>query len=162
MATVLLHSFLSIFLGLMHPFYVSMTDIQHNTTNKSLEISVRIFTDDFEGALRKNYPGKIDLIHPPDKNAINHDVADYINKHLQLQVNGKPAPYTFVGFEQQEESTWCYFEVSNVATLQQLQITNTLLHDYNTNQINMMHIKTGSKEKSDKLDYPDAVAKFVF
>ena len=30
-----------------HPIYVSVTEIEHNAAEKTLEISCRIFTDDF-------------------------------------------------------------------------------------------------------------------
>ncbi len=157
---LLFQSFSGLLLTILHPFYVSMTDIAYNAGNRSLEISVRIFTDDFEGTLRKNYTGKVDLIHPQDKNRMNQEVSDYIVKHLQLQANGKPVPLSFVGYEQQEESTWCYFEAPNIGSVQQLKVTNSLLHDYNTNQLNMLHFKANGHEESSKLDYPNTEVTF--
>lgn len=41
--------------GRLHPFHVSTTEINHNAKDKSLEITCRIFTDDFEAILGKNY-----------------------------------------------------------------------------------------------------------
>ena len=32
---------------LLHPIHVSVTEINHNAADKTLEVSVRIFTDDF-------------------------------------------------------------------------------------------------------------------
>lgn len=150
-------------LNVLHPFFVSMTDFNYNNANKELEISVRIFTDDFENTLRKNHPGiKIDILHPTDKTQMNSFVYDYIQKHLQLQLNGKAVQMSFVGYEQQSESIWTYLEVKDVNSVQQLHVINSLLHDYTENQINMMHIKAGSAEKSDKLDYPETEAEFKF
>ena len=39
----------------LHPFHVSTTEINQNAKDKILEISCRIFTDDFESILEKNY-----------------------------------------------------------------------------------------------------------
>jgi hypothetical protein len=72
-----------------HPFFISMTDINYNAGNKELEVSVRIFTDDFEKNLRKNCNCKVELIKPADKNAMNSLVNSYVLKHLQITVNGK-------------------------------------------------------------------------
>ena len=36
-----------------HPIFVSVTQIDHNATDKTLEISCKIFTDDFEQTLRQ-------------------------------------------------------------------------------------------------------------
>ena len=35
-----------------HPIYVSVTEIQHNAKDKTLEISCKIFTSDFEAILK--------------------------------------------------------------------------------------------------------------
>jgi len=150
-------------LSLFHPFFVSMTEFEYDAKDKALDISVRIFTDDFENTLRKFHPGvKVDILHPADQAQMNQFVADYIQKHLQLQVNGKPVTINFVGYEQQSESIWSYFEIKGLTTVQKVDIMNNLLHDYNTNQINMMHIKVGDKEQSYKLDYPDNKTTFSF
>ena len=147
----------------LHPFFVSLTDINYNKTEKELEIIVRIFTDDFENTLRKNNPGlKIDVLHPANQQQLNQLVSSYIQKHLQFQLNGKAIQLSFIGYEQQAESIWTYFEVKQVSSVEKLAITNSLLHDYNTNQINMMHIKVSDKEQSTKLDYPEEHALFSF
>ena len=53
MANTLYQWLIVAYTALIHPFFVSMTDINYNDNNKSLEISVRIFTDDLENTLRK-------------------------------------------------------------------------------------------------------------
>lgn len=160
MANILFRLMAGAFWAVFHPFFVSMTEINYNAGGRELELSVRIFTDDFENTLRKNYGGKIDLTHPQDAARMNQMVAGYISKHLQLVADGKPLSLSFVGFEQQEESTWCYFEVKNVDSPKKLQVTNSLLHDFNTSQINMMHVKANGREQSTKLDYPATGAEF--
>ncbi|QEC65873.1 hypothetical protein FRZ67_00605 [Panacibacter ginsenosidivorans] len=148
--------------ALLHPFFVSMTDINYNDNTKSLEISVRIFTDDFENTLRKYHQDKIDILHPANQEQMNGYVRDYIQQHLQMKVNDKAVQLNFVGYEQQSESIWAYFEVNKVDKVTKVEIVNNLLHDYNTNQINMMHIKVKDNEQSDKLNYPATNAVFSF
>ncbi|HXL58320.1 MAG TPA: DUF6702 family protein, partial [Chitinophagaceae bacterium] len=60
MANIFLQLLMIAYVGLIHPFFVSMTDINYNSKEKELEISVRIFTDDFENTLRKYHSTKID------------------------------------------------------------------------------------------------------
>ncbi len=146
----------------LHPFYVSMTEINHNAKEKELEISVRIFTDDFETVLHNNYKEKVDLTHPSNQAEMNKLVSDYIQKHLQLQADGKTVVLSFLGFEQQSESTWAYFEVKNISSIKKLSLSNSLLHDYRKEQINMLHVKANGKEESYKLDYPETKAAFSF
>ena len=162
MAIISLNWLVTVFMGLIHPFFVSMTDINYNGKEKELEISVRIFTDDLENTLRKYHNGQIDILHPTDIKQINGFVDDYIQKHLQLNVNGSAAQMSFLGYEEQSESIWSYFEVRNINNVQKLNITNSLLHDYNTNQVNMIHVKANDKEYTTKLDYPNSSASFSF
>ncbi len=160
----MIHQWLAMaMLSLFHPFFVSMTEMDYNAKDKELEVSVRIFTDDFENAIRKYHPGvKVDILHPPNQEQMNQFVNDYIQKHLQVKINGTPVQIAFVGFEQQSESIWSYFEVKNITGIKKLDITNNILHDYNTNQINMMHVKVGDNEQNYKLDYPDKAVSFSF
>ena len=65
-----------------HPIFVSVTEIEHNAKDKTLEISCKIFTDDFEKALRETYKTYVDLLQPKDKTAMNKLVSDYVQKHL--------------------------------------------------------------------------------
>jgi len=162
MANILFQWLLTASVALVHPFYVSMTDMNYNPQSKSLEISVRIFTEDFENTLRKYHAEKIDILHPQDQNKMNEYVNDYIQKHLQLKVNDKPVTLSFVGYEQQTESIWTYFEVKNMTKPDKINVVNSLLHDYNTNQINMMHAKVLDKEASYKFNYPETTTLLVF
>lgn len=154
--------FLHLF-SFFHPFFVSMTDVNYNDKNKALEVSVRIFTDDFENSLRKQHSGvNIDIAHPTNQTQMNGFVNDYIQKHLSFTVNGAPATLSFAGYEKENESIWTYFEVKNISSVQNIKLTNTLLHDYNEGQINIVHIKANGKEKETKLDYPEKEAAFGF
>jgi len=160
----MLHQWLVLaFVGFLHPFFVSMTDMNYNAKDKELEVSVRIFTDDLENSIRKYHPGiKVDVIHPANQQQMNQFVNEYIQKHLQLNINGSLVQMAFAGYEQQSESIWSYFEVKNVGTIKKLDVTNNILHDYNTNQINMLHVMVGSNEQNYKLDYPDKSTSFSF
>ena len=162
MANILFQWITVLYAAVIHPFFVSMTDINYNSKDKELEISVRIFADDFENALRKYHTAKIDILHPANQQEMNDFVNDYIQKHLQLKVNGQPVQINFDGYEQQSESIWSYFEVKNITNVQKIEIVNSLLHDYNSNEINMLHVKANNKEFSYKLDYPDTNASFSF
>ena len=155
--------FFTTLLSFFHPFYISMTDINYNDKNHEVEVSIRIFTDDFENTLRKQHSNiNIDIEHPANQTQMNGFVNDYIQHHLSFQINGKPAAMGFAGYEIENESIWTYFEIKDVSAVQKVVITNTLLHDYNENQINLIHIKANDKEQETKLNYPDSKAEFSF
>jgi hypothetical protein len=147
---------------LLHPFYVSTTEINHNTKSGELEISVRLFTADLEETLRKNYKAKVDLLSSAaaQKSADDALVSRYITGRLQLLVDGKPCTLKFVGREVSEENTWGYFEVENVKAVKKLHISNKLLYDWQPQQSNMHVVKCNGGEKTYKLDNPASEVDF--
>jgi hypothetical protein len=142
-------------LAVIHPFFVSMTDIKHNAAEQSVEVSVRIFTDDLEQTIKKNCACKIDLIKPADKAKADQLIAGYVTKHLSLVADGKTLALSYVGYEIQEGSVWSYYEVKKITAVKQLQITNSLLHDYKDQQVNMIQVNANGYRKIVKLDFPN-------
>lgn len=150
-------------MAMAHPFYVSVTEINHNPKDKTIEISCKTFTDDLETALEKTTKVKHDLFNPKDAAATEKAVADYIKKHLQLKSDGKPLQLEFVGYERENEATWSYFQVSNVAAApKKLDIITSILFEASDKQINLLHVTINNNRKSTKLDYPADNATFDF
>lgn len=146
----------------LHPFFISMVDINYNAPARSVEVSVRIFTDDFEKNLRKNCGCKVELVRPADKAAMNNIISNYIGKHLHINIDGKPAPLQFNGFEQEDASTWNYFEIKNINSVKKIDVNTDIMFDFSEQQINMLHVKVGNNEKNDKLEFPDQQMSFAF
>ncbi|HEY9363423.1 MAG TPA: DUF6702 family protein [Chitinophagaceae bacterium] len=146
----------------IHPYFVSVTEINSNAADKTLEISCKLFTDDFEKTLEKAFKAKVDLVNPPDKSAMDKLINEYLQKHLALKVNDKSVALHYVGFEHEAEAVYCYFIVNQVSGVKKIETTNTILHDFNENQINIMHVTVNGDRKSTKLDYPKSSAVFQF
>ena len=145
-----------------HPLFVSVTEIEWNAKDKTLEISCKIFTDDFEKTLRQNYKTTVDLLKPKDKPAMDKLVSDYVQKHLLLTANGKKVSLQFIGYEQQEEGIVSFYQVSNIVSLQKIDITNNILYEYKKEQIGIIHVTVDGNRKSTKLDNPADKASFEF
>jgi hypothetical protein len=147
----------------LHPIFVSVTEMNHNPKDRTLEISCKIFTDDFETVLTKATGSKIDLMSPKDTALTGKQISDYIGKHLLITIDGKPAKLNLIGFERELDAVWSYFEISQVVTPpRNISVMNDLLYDNFKEQINLMHVTVGGKRKSTKLDNPDSNAAFSF
>lgn len=150
------------FTGSYHPIFVSVTEIEHNAKNQALEISCKIFTDDFETALRKIHTSKIDLLDVNQKKEMYPLVNSYIQKHLAILIDRKTAKLQFVGFEQQEEAIVSYFEVTNVATVKNIDIIDNILYEDKPQQMQIIHVSVNGERKSSKLNNPDDKVSFSF
>ena len=155
-------SFSSYANGGYHPIFVTVTEIEHNAKTKSLEISTKIFTDDFEKTLRAAYKTKVDLLDGLKKAAMDKLVSDYIKKHLIITIDGKANALKYVGFENIEEAIYCYFETENIAAPTKILITNDILYEYKKEQISILHVSVGGKRQSTKLSNPEKVAEMKF
>lgn len=140
---------------LPHPYYVSVTEIEHNAKNKTLEISCKIFTDDFEKALRAAYKTHVDLYNIAEKAAMDKLVSDYVAKHLQVSVDGKKQVLQYKGFEHIEEAVYSYYEIENIPSLKKIDLTDNILYEYQSQQIGLVHITVNGSRKSNKLINPD-------
>ena len=150
----MLHLFLINLLAFLHPFYVSVTEVNHNDKTKSLEISTKIFFNDLETALENQYKTQLDILKPAEKNRVDPLLSEYLQKHLQLQVNGKPVKLKYLGYEIEQDAAWCYLEVPQVSRVKQIQIQNDVLFAEHDTQTNMVHITVKGNRKSTKLDNP--------
>jgi hypothetical protein len=145
-----------------HPIHISTTEIEHNVTDKTLEITSKIFWDDFESILSKNNKTKIDLTNEKSLADNNKWVFEYVKNHLQLQADGKAAVLNYVGFEKEDVVIYVYLEVKDIATVKKLSITNSIMHDMFDDQVEIIHAIVNGNRKSTKLDYPAKTASFDF
>lgn len=150
------------FYGGHHPIYVSVTEIGHNAASKTLEITCKIFTDDFETALRRQNNKKVDLLDVNYKSAMNPLVNNYIKKHLSIIADGKPVNLQFLGFEQQEEGIISYYEIKNIATVKKIEVTDNILYEYKSEQMEIIHVMVNGERKSSRLNNPDDKVSFSF
>ena len=149
-------------LSLIHPFFVSVIEINHNAKDATVEISVRIFTEDLEKTLQKYTPTKVDITNPSDNVFIEKQISNYLLQKLKLKIDGNPVTLTYVGHEIQKESIWCYLEVPKIADMKKLEVNCTLLYDFEKSQSNIFHVKSRNTDKSYKLDYPKNTTVFDF
>jgi hypothetical protein len=148
--------------NVLHPLFVSVTEMNYNAADKNLEISCKLFTDDFEKTLANINHTKIDLTNPVNKAEADKMVTSYIKSHLQLKLDGKAVTLEFVGFEKENDAVWSYFQVSYAAAPKKVEVANSILYESYDKQMNLMHVTVGGNRKSTRLNYPDKETTFQF
>lgn len=145
-----------------HPFYLSVTDLKYSEKEKAIQGSVKIFTNDLEGALKKKHNKTIDLINIKDTVTTKKILSDYLKEHLQISPEGKQKEYQLLGFEREEEATWIYIELKNCPKPKSLVVENTILYDHIKEQTNIVHFELSGEKKSYKVVYPEKDVRFEF
>src|ERR1700749_1888311 len=105
-----------------HPLYISVTEMNHNLKDKILEVSCKMFTNDLEAGLEKMSKVHVDLSSTKDKAASDKLIEEYVERHLRLKVDGKPVNLHFIGSEKENDGTWSYFQVDNVAAVKRIEV----------------------------------------
>lgn len=142
-----------------HPLHLSSTELNYNTKTSTVEVSCRIFTDDFEDLLGKKYKVRPDLSAAAKHKEMDVLVNKYMASHIQLNTGGKILPLTYIGFENDKEAVVVYMESAEVKNLKTMEVSCTVLYDSFDDQTNIFHVTYNGNRKSSKLTYPDK--KFV-
>ncbi|GAA4108375.1 hypothetical protein GCM10022393_04410 [Aquimarina addita] len=131
-----------------HKFYVSVTQIDYNEEQKSLQIISRIFVDDFEATLQDRYDSSIKLSSENPNDKIDGYIEKYLQQKISISVNGKPVVFEYIGKEYDNDLILCYLEVEGVQDLETIEVSNTVLMDAFNEQQNIVHVKKGTQRKS--------------
>ncbi|RYE35652.1 MAG: hypothetical protein EOP48_30235, partial [Sphingobacteriales bacterium] len=118
----------------LHPYYVTVTEIEHNPKAQTLEVSCKIFTDDFENTLKTATGKKIDLLNSARREEMKPFVRKYIVEHLKIEADGKPVALDFLGYEPDEEGVIAYFESRNIKSVKSIRVINDLLYEFHPSQ----------------------------
>jgi hypothetical protein len=145
-----------------HPLHLATVEIDHNATDKTLEITCKTFWDDFESILTKLNKSRVDLTSDKAVADNNKRIFEYIRSHLQITVDGKPIQLSFVGYEKEDVVVYSYLQVDNISSVKKVTIVNSIMHDMFDDQVEIIHMIVNGNRKSTKLDYPAKNAEFSF
>jgi|AntRauTorckE5430_2_1112549.scaffolds.fasta_scaffold38404_1 hypothetical protein len=146
----------------VHDFHTSLTEIDYNPKTKSLEMTIRVFTDDLERALTEINNGKLVKIDPNDY-ATDPLIFQYLRKHVAFVSPDKDVvAYDFLGKEVELDATWLYVELPAAANLKGYSIFNSILTELFDDQINLLNLIYPDKKKSFVFDNKIKVATYPF
>ena len=128
-----------------HKFYMSITDMEYNAESKSLQISMKLFVDDFEQVLEQEQEVRILLGTEKEHPNANVFIKEYINTHFIVEQSKGSLPVTFIGKEVDKDYAWIYLEIKNFKVKDGTLLTSSMLLDYFTEQTNKINYKKGEE-----------------
>lgn len=141
-------------MSLMHPYYVSVSEVEYISKTQEMGISFKFFTDDLEDALKAESTDKVNLLSG-DK-AINQKLIEaYVTRHFSIYTDKTPVKLRFLGLEHDKEATWCYVEADNIKAFKNVSIRADFLYATKKEQVNIFHITVNGNRKSRRLVHPD-------
>ncbi len=131
-----------------HKYYLSVTDIGYNKEEASLQIITRLFYDDLEDVLRERYDEGLTVDATSDQEELDMYIKKYLKRKIKIAVNGEEKTLSYLGKEYEDDYVVCYIEITDVPSIQTLELENTLLMDAFTEQKNMVHTDVLGRKKS--------------
>ena len=132
----------------IHPDYVSTLDIDYRPDREALQITMRVFTDDWQLMLNTHYDKSLRLDPDTDEEQMVIHSTDYLLQYLELNLNDTYVNPSVLGREYHDDQLVLYLEVMGVVELQTLAVSNRILFAELEGQQNIVRIKTPSKRKS--------------
>ncbi len=141
--------FLSLSAFAFHKFYMGVFQVNYASEKKMIQITSRIFVDDLNKGLEKKYHKKTfvgtDKETPEDIELLKK----YLAENFIIKVNGQPKAITFLSKEVESDDVLvCYSRIKDIEKFKSLEISNTILVDWNAEQQNITHITAFGTKKS--------------
>jgi len=131
-----------------HKYYLSLTQIEYNKDQDSLEVIINVFMDDIEFAINKEYSVDLRLTTKQELEDVDSYFQKYLRKNLRFLVNKELVNYNFIGKEYEGDLVYFYLEVNVSDSPVSLEVYNTILVTYFEQQQNIIKFKKGSDRQS--------------
>ena len=146
----------------MHKYYISVTQIDYLQEKQSVQITSRIFIDDFENLLKERYDERVTLEDKDESSTIDVYIDKYLNEKIKIKINGKDTNMIFIGKEYDADIIKCYLEIQSIKKIESFEISNQVLFDLFDEQQNIVKTKIYSKQKSFLLDHNSKIGLLNF
>lgn len=142
----------SVSLGAAHKFYFSRTLIRQNAQSGSLEIEMKLFTDDLERAINLGNEGeRIQLGVDSTSSAQEQATSDYLLPRFEIEINDFPVSMRFWGIEVEHDITYAYLEIPAHQDIHSIRIKNAVFQDIFEDQINEIDLRLNAWMKRSQL-----------
>jgi hypothetical protein len=134
----------------VHKFYISVTSVGYSEKDRALQITTRVFIDDFDRALLERYGIKGNLATEDEASQADEFIEKYLNAKFALAIDDKNVAYNFLGKIYDNDIMICYLEVPkiDIRAATTISVQNEVLMDIFEEQKNVVHFKIENQKKS--------------
>jgi len=131
-----------------HEYHLSKCNIEFDEKEQTLQITMHLFIDDLEEALRQGGVDQLFIGTEKEVAEAEKYISRYLSQRFQLSDGSRNFSFDFLGKERTEDlaAIYCFLEVSNVSALQELTITNQVLMEVFDDQKNIVHFEGPNKK----------------
>lgn len=131
--------------GWSHPLHLSFTNLEYKKAFSRWELTIKIFSDDFESASSLN----------PDRSpATLKHLRTWLDKQLVIEFDNRIISSEFWKLKEwktKEDATWITYTFTNDLPVKQVKVMNSLLLDLYADQKNLFIFTMGPIQSSHEL-----------
>ena len=133
-----------------------MSEIKVDSKKKTISVSCKLFTADLEEALEKLTNKKTDLAKSVNDKDVQLLLFKYLTDRFKISFGNKAMKLKFVGFENEDDVTWCYMESTlETQSSKNIKVFDSLLYDFLPDETNMILIEWDANSRTEKLVNPN-------
>ena len=132
-----------------HKVHVSVTNLEFNRSGQTVEIVIRVFTDDLENALsrRAKRDVKIDPATTGRDRKVVELVMAYLRSNFELKNKaGRTVALSWNGIEGQPDMFWIFVKGRAPGGLEGAQLRNKIFCELYDDQVNIVNAKHQDKQ----------------
>ncbi|GGE96892.1 hypothetical protein GCM10011518_02780 [Flavobacterium limi] len=123
--------------------------VNYAVEKKMIQITSRIFVDDLNNAIEKKYHKKTFIGTEKETQTDLDLLKRYLAENFSIKINGQPKTIVFLSKELEADDVLvCYSRITAVEKFKTLEITNTILTSWNSEQQNITHISAYGTKRS--------------
>ena len=131
----------------LHAYHSTITELRYNAAKKQLELSVKVFTDDFEKALSQGQPTHVNLTEAGPRPLVL--ASAYLARTLQVSTTaGAPLQLQVLGMQAENDGYWFYCKVPLPGPVSGVKLRQAALLDAFSDQMNIVNIEANGQKQS--------------
>jgi hypothetical protein len=141
---------------MIHPIHVSITNMEYFPEKQEIELSTKIFKDDFQLLFAHLKELNIDFENVDSIKKYQKEIDNYISSHVEIEINQKKQNLVFSGFKLNDEAIWLSYNLKIKNEIRSIKIINTLLLDLYFDQKNLLIFKFEDQEYANQFNYKNS------
>jgi len=122
-----------------HKFYTSLARVEYNAAEKSVEVTLRVFADDLELALKRRAGREVKLDRTKDADQL---VLAYLRDTFEIRNrDGETKALKWVGMELRAGVAWLYVEAEMPEGLSGARLRDHVLFELFAEQVNTVSVR---------------------
>lgn len=142
----------------LHPFYLSVTDVEFFPEESLVGVTIKVFTDDLEDVLIQRGAESLKLGASEEHEGADEYIARYLDQVIRWTINDQPTTFRLIGKEVELDVTYLYLEAVGIPELTDITVRHRLFLEELETQQNIVHLNCGESLSSSRLNQREDTA----